>query len=181
MLSVLLLLLYDTFRAATWPALISIGLGPLGLSSSALSLLLVFRTNSSAARFDEARRLWGSIVNRSRDLVRQSLVYFPADVRGDALKAALVRWVVALAHCVRLHMRAPREATPAALASWLRPHELAGLEASTHRPNYCLQALSHIIAAGCGDPAIAHRVDEGARPFRHRAAQRPRLLEYTAC
>ena len=159
-LTVLLLILYDTFRAAAWPALMSVGLGPLGLSSSALSLLLVFRTNSSAARFDEARRLWGSIVNRSRDLVRQALVYFPPTPRGQELKGALVRWVVALAHCVRLHMRAPREATPAALADWLRPDELAGLAASAHRPNHCLQVLSHIIAAGCGDAAIAHRVDE---------------------
>lgn len=31
----------------------------------------VFRTNSSYARWEEARRIWGSIVNRSRDLVRQ--------------------------------------------------------------------------------------------------------------
>jgi predicted membrane chloride channel (bestrophin family) len=112
-LTVLLLLLYDTFRAASWPALMSVGLGPLGLSSSALSLLLVFRTNSSAARFDEARRLWGSIVNRSRDLVRQALVYFPATPQGQELKGALVRWVVALAHCVRLHMRAPRSRSAA--------------------------------------------------------------------
>jgi predicted membrane chloride channel (bestrophin family) len=53
-LSVLLLVLYDTFRAASWPALHGLGLGPLGLSSSALSLLLVFRTNTSYQRFDGA-------------------------------------------------------------------------------------------------------------------------------
>ena len=42
------------------------------LSSFALSLLLVFRTNTSYARWDEARKLWGGVVNRSRDVVRQA-------------------------------------------------------------------------------------------------------------
>ena len=158
MASVLLLVLYDTFRAASWPALHGLGLGPLGLSSSALSLLLVFRTNTSYQRFDEARRLWGSIVNRSRDLVRQSLVWFPPE--RVALRAALVRWVVALATCVRLHMRAPREDTPAALAGWLSADELAGLAAAAHRPNHCLQVLSHVIAAGSPDSHAALRLDE---------------------
>lgn len=46
--------LYETYRAASWPALGGLGLGPLGLSSSALSLLLVFRTNTSYQRFDGA-------------------------------------------------------------------------------------------------------------------------------
>jgi Bestrophin, RFP-TM, chloride channel len=31
----------------------------------------VFRTNSSYARWDEARKIWGAVTNRSRDLVRQ--------------------------------------------------------------------------------------------------------------
>lgn len=31
----------------------------------------VFRTNSSYARWEEARRTWGGVVNRSRDLLRQ--------------------------------------------------------------------------------------------------------------
>ncbi len=109
-------------------------------------------------RAADARRLWGSIVNRSRDLVRQSLVWFPAE--RAPLKAALVKWVVALAQCVRLHMRAPRDATPAALANWLSPDELAGLAAAAHRPNHCLQVLSHIVAAGAPDAHTAHRLDE---------------------
>jgi len=44
---------------------------PFSLSSFALSLLLVFRTNSSYNRWWEARKLWGGVVNRSRDIVRQ--------------------------------------------------------------------------------------------------------------
>ena len=41
------------------------------LTSFALSLLLVFRTNTSYSRWLDARKVWGGILNRSRDLVRQ--------------------------------------------------------------------------------------------------------------
>lgn len=45
---------------------------PPGVITSCLSFLLVFRTNNSYSRFDEARKLWGSLVNRGRDIVRQA-------------------------------------------------------------------------------------------------------------
>lgn len=41
------------------------------LTSFALSLLLVFRTNESYNRWLEARKAWSAILLRSRDLVRQ--------------------------------------------------------------------------------------------------------------
>lgn len=44
---------------------------PFNLTSFALSLLLVFRTNASYGRWDESRKLWGGVVNRTRDLTRQ--------------------------------------------------------------------------------------------------------------
>lgn len=46
--------------------------GPFTLSTFALSLLLAYRTNASYGRFDEARKFWGGVVNRSRDLMRQA-------------------------------------------------------------------------------------------------------------
>ena len=44
---------------------------PFSLTSFALSLLLVFRTNTSYARWAEAREIWGGVTNRSRDILRQ--------------------------------------------------------------------------------------------------------------
>ncbi len=41
------------------------------LTSFALALLLVFRTNSSYNRWWEARILWGSQINMTRDIVRR--------------------------------------------------------------------------------------------------------------
>ena len=54
-----------------WPGLTIEATAPLSLTSFALSLLLVFRTNSSYARCQEARCIWGGITNRSRDIVQQ--------------------------------------------------------------------------------------------------------------
>ena len=44
---------------------------PFTLTSFALSLLLVFRTNASYSRWRDARMAWGLVLNRSRDIVRQ--------------------------------------------------------------------------------------------------------------
>lgn len=59
---------------------------PVGMSSLlhtlmglALGLLLVFRTSSSYDRFWEGRKLWGGIVNETRNLVRGAVVHFPQE------------------------------------------------------------------------------------------------------
>lgn len=61
---------------------------PLPLTSFALSLMLVFRTNSSYGRWLEARMHWGSIVTYSRNFVRQvrtnqRVTTGPVDGEGD--------------------------------------------------------------------------------------------------
>ena len=56
---------------ANAPTLSAAANAPLGLTSFALSLLLVFRTNTSYARWAEAREIWGGVTNRSRDILRQ--------------------------------------------------------------------------------------------------------------
>lgn len=48
------------------------------LAGTALSLLLVFRTNSSYDRFWEGRKLWGGIVNETRNLLRAAVINIPS-------------------------------------------------------------------------------------------------------
>ncbi len=59
------------------------------LVSVALGLLLVFRTNAAYDRFWEGRKLWGAIVNSSRNLARVAAVLL-------AERPALVRRVLVL-------------------------------------------------------------------------------------
>lgn len=62
------------------------------LMGLALGLLLVFRTSSSYDRFWEGRKLWGGIVNETRNLVRSGCAYMNQD---PALLARLTRWTAA--------------------------------------------------------------------------------------
>lgn len=76
---------------------------PWNVGSFALSLMLVFRTNSSYARWVEARALWSIIINSTLNLVRQSISSFPdADLE---LRVALGRWAVAFVRACKLHLR----------------------------------------------------------------------------
>jgi putative membrane protein len=62
---------------------------PHSLIGAALSLLLVFRTNASYDRFWEGRKLWGSIVNESRNLGRSVSALLG---REPTLANETIRW-----------------------------------------------------------------------------------------
>jgi ion channel-forming bestrophin family protein len=72
----------------------------------ALSLLLAFRTNAAHDRFWEGRKLWGSMVNTVRNLVRGIWITIeepqPVDRRQ---KQANMRLVSAFAVAMKLHLR----------------------------------------------------------------------------
>lgn len=78
-----------------WVGVLHISALPFQLTAPALALLLVFRTNSSYGRFDEARKLWGSNVNRTRDVARQGLSWIRAPQDSEKLSAFL-RYVVSM-------------------------------------------------------------------------------------
>jgi putative membrane protein len=60
---------------------------PFSLSSPALGLLLVFRTNTSYQRWREARNRWGTIVAHSRNTVRMASTF--ADTTTEEGKSAI--------------------------------------------------------------------------------------------
>ena len=87
-----------------------------------LGLMLVFRTNTAYERFWEGRRLWGSLVNVSRNLARQiwtnvaepesdNIVLgrqsdtVPGAQSDREAKAATLRLLVAFAVATKLHLR----------------------------------------------------------------------------
>jgi predicted membrane chloride channel (bestrophin family) len=61
----------QTSLLAGWPNLAQAAPDAFKNTAFALSMLLVFRTNSSYSRWLDARKLWGSLVNRTRDFARQ--------------------------------------------------------------------------------------------------------------
>jgi predicted membrane chloride channel (bestrophin family) len=79
-------------------------LEPMTITSFALSLLLVFRTNSSYDRFVEARNKWGELLNRSRDIVQQCVTFFPLSAWDD--KSSFTRWTIIVSKALLCHLRA---------------------------------------------------------------------------
>lgn len=71
----------------------SISSVPHSLIGAALSLLLVFRTNASYDRFWEGRKLWGTIVNESRNLARTVSVLLSEQ---RELAVDTIRWGIVL-------------------------------------------------------------------------------------
>jgi len=77
---------------------------PLGhtLIGVALGLLIVFRNNCSYDRYWEGRKLWGAIVNTSRNLIRGAAAF-----AGDARE--LANLVTAYAIVLKHHLRGEKE------------------------------------------------------------------------
>lgn len=98
------------------------------LIGAALGLLLVFRTNASYDRFWEGRKLMGSVVNRSRDLVRQIATY----VGDGPLATDLRRQVVAMTSLIIQMLR--REKELGVLGERLTQEERRRLEPVVSRP-----------------------------------------------
>lgn len=89
------------------------------LMGVAMGMLLVFRTSSSYDRFWEGRKLWGGIVNETRNLVRGAAVHLKDD---PALLARLTRWTAAYAWAAMHSLRGTDGLGPQA-------HELGAAEA----------------------------------------------------
>ncbi|EFN57333.1 hypothetical protein CHLNCDRAFT_57457, partial [Chlorella variabilis] len=110
------------------------------LSSFALSLLLVFRTNQAYARFDEARRLWSILGNRCKDAQRQAVSYLGPQQRG--LLAVLGRWLQAFPWVLKNHVREAKRWE--ALEGILEPEELQLVMRAHNPPLAALQVLTEL-------------------------------------
>ena len=82
-----------------------VAVGPFEAAGAVLGLLLVMRTNAGYDRWWEARKLWGGIVNQSRNLAVAALAYGPTD---SAWRVKFVRWAAAFPHVVRRSLRGER-------------------------------------------------------------------------
>jgi putative membrane protein len=119
----------------------------------ALGLLLVFRTNTAYDRFWEGRRLFGLMVNRSRDLARQAMSY--VDEADD--RATLVRHIQLTYALIRQHVR--RERDLGDLGPVVADGERAALEPVACRPNVVMRWISDRLAGAATNGRLSeHRL-----------------------
>jgi ion channel-forming bestrophin family protein len=115
---------------------------PFEVAGGALSLLLVLRTNGGYERWWEARRLWGDIVNRSRNLAVAALSYGPDD---PSWREQIVRRAAAFPHATRQSLRGDR--TTEDLSRVLGRDEAELIAAAEHMPT----AVSGLIGESLRD------------------------------
>lgn len=107
----------------------------------ALGLLLVFRTNASYDRFWEGRKLFGSIINRSRDLLRQAAHLIDGDDEAAATSRREVRrFVLMYFGLLRQYLRGERNLDEVGVE--VTATERAALEPAAVRPNLAVLWLT---------------------------------------
>ncbi|GLC46179.1 hypothetical protein PLESTB_001198100 [Pleodorina starrii] len=117
---------------------------PFSMITFALSLLLVFKTNSSYSRWWEGRIIWGQIVNFARNYARQALMWFPAD--RPELQAAAVRWAAAAPRVLLAHVREGTDAVTEARGI-LTHEEVEWLRSWSNGPLGAGTALGQLVVA----------------------------------
>lgn len=111
---------------------------PHQLMSSALGLLLVFRTNAAYDRFWEARKVWGSVTNVCRNLARTGRIAL--DRRYHARFSMLV---IAFAVTLRAHLQ--RTVVSTELEGLLPSWEADQVRIDSCPPALVCMKLTHLI------------------------------------
>ncbi len=112
---------------------------PHALVGPALALLLVFRTNTANDRYWEGRRIWGGIVNTSRNLRRKADALFT----DRATAERIIEWTIAWFWAARTHLVEEKSLGP---ATKLSAEEQARALAAPHIPTFAASELSNLIA-----------------------------------
>ncbi|MBX9723911.1 MAG: hypothetical protein K2X81_21065, partial [Candidatus Obscuribacterales bacterium] len=125
---------------------INLGLevAPYEIIGAALGLLLVLRTNAGYDRWWEARKLWGGIVNQSRNLAISGLCYGPKD---QAWRIKFIHLIAVLPHTIRLSLRG--EKLSAEVNSLIGEDLFDELSKAEHRPSLVVLWLSQCLREAC--------------------------------
>lgn len=113
-----------------------VGIAPYEVVGAVLTLLLVLRTNSGYDRWYEARKLWGGIVNQSRNLGLIGLAYGPDDPEW---KDRFIRWTAAFPHACRHSLRSESDISD--IRELLGPRADA-VERAQHMPLFIAAKIS---------------------------------------
>jgi putative membrane protein len=130
---------------------------PFEYSGAVLALILVQRVNAGHERWWEARKIWGSIVNQSRNL---ALVVSGYGQEQTALVQQILRWVAAWPHVMRESLR--RESSLTEVEAMLGCDEAARIRAAEHMPTYVGYRITKMLSQlrqGGMDAFAFHRAE----------------------
>lgn len=147
-----------------WPELAVSPSGPFSISTFALSLLLVFRTNSSYHRWWEACGVWNSVVVACCQLGRQALQRLPNVTKQDGLiRAALLRWLRAFPLALMCYVREDEDKMEGLMEGVLLPQERQLLVEAPVRPQTVIQVIGSLVGRTDLPPESKARMDENVK------------------
>lgn len=123
---------------------IGLEIAPFELAGAALSLLLILRTNAGYDRWWEARKLWGGIVNQSRNVVISALGYGPTK---PAWREKFVKWATVFPHVARCSLRGEPPSPEVSALVGLK--SAAQIATSAHMPSCVSLELANLLREAC--------------------------------
>jgi putative membrane protein len=141
---------------------LTLEIGPHEVAGALLGLLLVLRTNAGYDRWWEARKLWGGIVNQTRNLALIALTHGPADSRW---REQFIRWTAAFPWAAMARLR--RESSAPELVLLLGEKEAARVHAAEHMVLCVALQIDELLRQAC-------QGDNGMDRFAFLQAQRER-------
>lgn len=136
----------------------------------ALGLLLVLRTNAGYDRWWEGRKLWGGIVNQSRNLCINALSYGPNEPEW---RSKFVRWVAVFGHVSRMRLRHETESPE--VTNLIGEQSAQELFKTEHMPSAVSMMLGGMLKDACDrglmtEPAFLQAEQERAKLIDHLGA-----------
>lgn len=123
---------------------LTLEIGPHEVAGVLLGLLLVMRTNAGYDRWWEARKLWGGIVNQTRNLALLGLAHGPADERW---REQFIRWTAAFPWTAKARLRG--ETIVPELVPLLGEKETARVQAAEHMPLCVALRIDDLLNQAC--------------------------------
>jgi putative membrane protein len=117
-----------------------LAVAPYEIIGVVLALLLVLRTNAGYDRWYEARKLWGGIVNQSRNLATIGNVYGPQDKEWQD---EFARWTAAFSHACRHSLRGDTNWED--MEPMLGKQRTAQLKAAPHGPMFVASRIAQLL------------------------------------
>ena len=140
---------------------------PFDIAGAVLGVLLVFRTNAGYDRWWEARKLWGGIVNQSRNLALAVLSYGPRDL---AWRSEIATWIAVFPHVSRASLRG--EKPDHYVTALVGPAKTAQIAASNHMPSFVSLQIGQLLQRALSEGGMNQMA------FMQTDAQRAELIDH---
>ena len=138
-------------------------IAPFEYSGVVLGLLLVFRINSGYDRWWEARKIWGNVVNQSRNIALIGLSYNSAP---EEWRKKWIGWVAVLPYVLKNTLRS--ESSEEVVSRLLGSEEATQLKKVMHSPSWVSFQIANLLNEA--------RLKGWMDPFSFQRAERERAL-----